>query len=176
MRRRNTDSGPVKRRVLSNKSKVGRATLAAPTPAADLPGMQQIVDWLKQLGMHEYIQHFVENDIDFAILDNLTDQDLEKIGVRSLGHRRKLLRDCGSPRRREKLTHRCRCGCTNSGAASGGHRRAPSGHSGVLGHGRLNCTFRPNGPGRSARGHFRLSEMRYRYSATLRRLRSEVYG
>ena len=91
MRRRNTDSGAVKRRVLSNKSKVGRATPAAPTPAADLPGMQQIVDWLKQLGMHEYIQHFVENDIDFAILDNLTDQDLEKIGVRSLGHRRKLL-------------------------------------------------------------------------------------
>jgi hypothetical protein len=87
MRRRNTDSGPVKRRVFSNKGKVGRATPAAPTPAADLPGMQQIVDWLKQLGMHEYIQHFVENDIDFAILDNLTDQDLEKIGVRSLGHR-----------------------------------------------------------------------------------------
>ena len=91
MRRRNTDSGPVKRRVLSNESKVGRAAPAAPTPAADLPGMQLIVDWLKQLGMHEYIQHFVENDIDFAILDNLTDQDLEKIGVRSLGHRRKLL-------------------------------------------------------------------------------------
>ena len=91
MRRRNTDSGSVKRRVLSNESKVGRAAPAAPTPAADLPGMQLIVDWLKQLGMHEYIQHFVENDIDFAILDNLTDQDLEKIGVRSLGHRRKLL-------------------------------------------------------------------------------------
>jgi class 3 adenylate cyclase/tetratricopeptide (TPR) repeat protein len=91
MRRRNTDNGPVKRRVLKNKSKVGRATPLAPARAADLPGMQLIVDWLKQLGMHEYIQHFVENDIDFAILDNLTDQDLEKIGVTSLGHRRKLL-------------------------------------------------------------------------------------
>src|SRR6516162_8367692 len=54
MRRRNTDSGPVKRRVLTNKSKVGKATPAAPL-TADLPGMQQIVDWLKQLGMHEYI-------------------------------------------------------------------------------------------------------------------------
>jgi SAM domain (Sterile alpha motif) len=91
MRRRNTDSGPVKRRVLTNKSKVERAP-AAPTLAADLPGMQQIVDWLKQLGMHEYIQRFAENDIDFAILGELTDQDLEKIGVASLGHRRKLLR------------------------------------------------------------------------------------
>ena len=92
MRRRDSDSGPVKRRVLTNKSKVGRARPAAPTLAADVPGMQQIVDWLKQLGMHEYIQHFVQNDIDFAILGNLTDQDLEKIGVMSLGHRRKLLR------------------------------------------------------------------------------------
>ena len=54
--------------------------------------MQQIADWLKQLGMREYIQRFAENDIDFAILSDLTDQDLEKIGVTSLGHRRKLLR------------------------------------------------------------------------------------
>jgi len=54
--------------------------------------MQQIADWLKQLGMPEYIQPFAENDIDFGILGDLTDQDLEKIGVTSLGHRRKLLR------------------------------------------------------------------------------------
>jgi class 3 adenylate cyclase len=54
--------------------------------------MEQIADWLKQLGMQEYIQRFAENDIDFAILGDLTDQDLEKIGVTSLGHRRKLLR------------------------------------------------------------------------------------
>ena len=37
-------------------------------------------------------QRFSENDIDFAIVGDLTDQDLEKIGVASLGHRRKLLR------------------------------------------------------------------------------------
>jgi hypothetical protein len=39
-----------------------------------------------------YAQSFAENDIDFAVLADLTDQDLEKIGVTSLGHRRKLLR------------------------------------------------------------------------------------
>ena len=54
--------------------------------------MQQIADWLEKLGMSEYAQRFAENDIDFTILGDLTDQDLEKIGVRSLGHRRKLLR------------------------------------------------------------------------------------
>ena len=54
--------------------------------------MQQTADWLEKLGMAEYAQRFAENDIDFAILGDLTDQDLEKIGVASLGHRRKLLR------------------------------------------------------------------------------------
>jgi SAM domain (Sterile alpha motif) len=42
--------------------------------------------------MSEYAQRFAENDIDFTILGDLTDQDLEKMGVASLGHRRKLMR------------------------------------------------------------------------------------
>ena len=54
--------------------------------------MQQIANWLEKLGMSEYAQRFAENDIDFTILGDLSDQDLEKIGVASLGHRRKLLR------------------------------------------------------------------------------------
>jgi class 3 adenylate cyclase/predicted ATPase len=54
--------------------------------------MQQIADWLQKLGLGQYAQSFAENDIDFAVLADLTDQDLEKIGVTSLGHRRKLLR------------------------------------------------------------------------------------
>ena len=53
--------------------------------------MQQIADWLGKLGLGQYAQRFAENDIDFEILRDLTDQDLEKIGVRSLGHRRKML-------------------------------------------------------------------------------------
>src|SRR5262245_13136752 len=52
--------------------------------------MQQIADWLKQLGMSEYAQRFVENGIDFAALPYLTDQDLKDIGV-LLGHRRIML-------------------------------------------------------------------------------------
>jgi class 3 adenylate cyclase len=52
---------------------------------------QQIADWLQQLGMSEYTQRFVDNAIDLSILPDLTDQDLEKLGV-LLGHRRKMLR------------------------------------------------------------------------------------
>src|ERR1700691_5925630 len=58
--------------------------------------MQEIVDWLKSLGMSEYAQRFAENDIDRTILGDLTDQDLKDLGVASLGHRRKLLRAIAS--------------------------------------------------------------------------------
>ena len=57
--------------------------------------MQQIADWLEKLGLSEYAQRFAENDIDFAILGDLTDQDLEKIGVASLGQRCLPLRAIG---------------------------------------------------------------------------------
>ena len=53
--------------------------------------MQQIANWLKSLGLGEYAQRFTDNDIDWSVLRDLTDQDLEKIGV-SLGHRKKMLR------------------------------------------------------------------------------------
>ena len=53
--------------------------------------MQQIADWLKNLGMSEYAQRFAENDIDASVLPELTDADLKDLGV-SLGHRRKMLR------------------------------------------------------------------------------------
>ena len=67
--------------------------------------MQQVADWLQKLGLGQYAQRFVENDISFAILPDLTDQDLKEIGV-SLGHRRQLLRaitelkdrDTGTPK------------------------------------------------------------------------------
>src|ERR1700736_5511151 len=51
----------------------------------------QIADWLRKLGMSEYAQRFAENHIDISVLPDLTDQDLEKMGV-LLGDRRKILR------------------------------------------------------------------------------------
>jgi class 3 adenylate cyclase/predicted ATPase len=52
--------------------------------------MQQIEDWLKQLGMSEYAERFADNKIDISVLPHLTDQDLKDIDV-PLGHRRKML-------------------------------------------------------------------------------------
>ena len=53
--------------------------------------MQDVTDWLEKLGLSEYAQRFADNAIDLSVLPDLTDQDLEKIGV-LLGHRRKILR------------------------------------------------------------------------------------
>jgi class 3 adenylate cyclase len=53
--------------------------------------MHQITDWLKNLGMSQYADCFVKNHIDLSVLPDLTDQDLEKMGV-LLGDRRKMLR------------------------------------------------------------------------------------
>ena len=53
--------------------------------------MQNVADWLENLGMSEYAQRFAENRIDFSVLPDLTDQDLKDLGV-VLGDRRKMLR------------------------------------------------------------------------------------
>ena len=50
-----------------------------------------VVVWLRGLGLEQYEAAFRENAIDFSVLPDVTDQDLEKLGV-LLGHRRKLLR------------------------------------------------------------------------------------
>src|SRR6185295_8026636 len=55
-----------------------------------MTAVPQIADWLKKLGMSEYAQRFAENDIDMAVLPDLTDQHLKDLGV-SLGHRLKML-------------------------------------------------------------------------------------
>jgi class 3 adenylate cyclase/tetratricopeptide (TPR) repeat protein len=52
---------------------------------------QPISDWLEKIGIAEYAKAFAENRIDVSVLSELTDLDLEKIGV-VLGDRRKILR------------------------------------------------------------------------------------
>ena len=52
---------------------------------------KEISNWLEKLGMSKHAQRFAENRIDLSVLSDLTDQDLEKLGV-VLGDRRKMLR------------------------------------------------------------------------------------
>ncbi|MBR1157371.1 SAM domain-containing protein, partial [Bradyrhizobium sp. JYMT SZCCT0428] len=51
-----------------------------------------IAEWLGGHGLGQYAKTFAENNIDYSVLPDLTENDLEKLGVSSLGHRKKLLR------------------------------------------------------------------------------------
>jgi class 3 adenylate cyclase len=51
--------------------------------------------WLRSLGLEQYEGLFRENDIDAEVLGDLTDADLEKLGV-TLGHRKRLLKAIAS--------------------------------------------------------------------------------
>src|SRR5438477_1375786 len=53
--------------------------------------MTKLHEWLKELGLEQYAGVLADNDIDFDILYDLAESDLEKLGL-LLGHRRKLLR------------------------------------------------------------------------------------
>ena len=50
-----------------------------------------VASWLRSLGLEQYEATFRDNAIDDSVLPDLTDQDLEKIGV-LLGHRKKILK------------------------------------------------------------------------------------
>ncbi len=48
-------------------------------------------EWLLQLGLGKYAEAFAENDVEFEVLSELSDDDLTQLGL-SLGHRRKFLK------------------------------------------------------------------------------------
>ncbi|MFZ3311093.1 MAG: SAM domain-containing protein, partial [Xanthobacteraceae bacterium] len=53
--------------------------------------MSELRDWLRVNGLEQYADAFTANDIDLDILPDLSDRDLEQLGV-SLGNRRRLLK------------------------------------------------------------------------------------
>jgi class 3 adenylate cyclase len=52
--------------------------------------MSDIRSWLESVGLGKYEELLTHHDIDLTVVPELTDQDLEKLGL-SLGHRRKFL-------------------------------------------------------------------------------------
>lgn len=62
--------------------------------ASELAGriMSNVSKWLEELGLGQYTEAFTQNDIDEELLPELNDADLEKLGISSLGHRKKLLK------------------------------------------------------------------------------------
>jgi class 3 adenylate cyclase/predicted ATPase len=54
-----------------------------------------IGDWLRDLGLQSYEPAFRDNGIDLDVLPQLTVDDLREIGVRAVGHRRKIVDAAG---------------------------------------------------------------------------------
>jgi SAM domain (Sterile alpha motif)/Putative peptidoglycan binding domain len=55
-------------------------------------GAVDIAVWLRELGLERYERAFRDNDINVAPVTDLSEADLDKLGVASLGHRKMLLR------------------------------------------------------------------------------------
>ena len=53
--------------------------------------MIDVAGWLRSLDLGEYTQAFASNHIDAAVLPTLTAGDLRRLGVVSVGHRKRLL-------------------------------------------------------------------------------------
>ena len=51
-----------------------------------------VTEWLGRQDLGQYAQTFAENNIEYSVLPDLTENDLKNLGVSSLGHRKKLLR------------------------------------------------------------------------------------
>jgi class 3 adenylate cyclase/tetratricopeptide (TPR) repeat protein len=54
--------------------------------------MHTVRQWLEQLGLPQHAEAFERNALELDLLCELTDADLEKLGVQALGHRKKLLK------------------------------------------------------------------------------------
>ena len=68
------------------------AGLARPEEAFGLCAkMTDLQHWLEKIGLAQYADLFAKNDIDWEILPDLAEHDLEKLGV-SLGHRKRLIK------------------------------------------------------------------------------------
>ena len=80
-----SDKGPSEVQLLDGPRQEARTTAMTKTTSTDL------ADWLGRQGLSQYAKTFAENHIDLSVLPDLTESDLEKLGVSSLGHRKKLL-------------------------------------------------------------------------------------
>jgi len=63
-----------------------------------------VAEWLRRLGLQQYVPAFRANDIDEEVLRRLTGEGLRELGVNSIGHRRRLLDAIAALGNRERPT------------------------------------------------------------------------
>src|SRR5262245_61030030 len=83
-----------------------------------------LAEWLGRHGLGQHAGLFADNNIDFSVLPDLTENDLEKLGL-SLGHRKKLLRAIAS------IGAESQAGDTTDISQIGSEATAPAQHRGA---------------------------------------------
>ena len=53
---------------------------------------REVEEWLREQNLVQYAEAFADNDVDMDLLAELSESDLERLGVASLGHRKRLLK------------------------------------------------------------------------------------
>ena len=65
--------------------------------------VRDIAEWLEKLKLGQYAKAFADNDVDQDLLFELSDEDLVKLGITSLGHRKRLFREIAALRSKAPL-------------------------------------------------------------------------
>ena len=60
--------------------------------------VRDIAEWLEKLKLGQYAKAFADNDVDQDLLFELSDEDLVKLGITSLGHRKRLFKEIAALR------------------------------------------------------------------------------
>ena len=75
------------------------------------PPMPSVRAWLESIGLAQYAELFEQQAIDFDLLCELTEADLQKLGIAMLGHRLRLIKAItvlsGKPSARHKVRASC---------------------------------------------------------------------
>jgi class 3 adenylate cyclase/predicted ATPase len=86
-----------------------------------------VADWLRTLGLEQYEASFHKNAVTHDVLPSLTAEDLNELGVTSVGHRRRLLNAIATLRSDRELTGNPTIGPTAGRVDNIGHRSGQPG-------------------------------------------------
>lgn len=89
-----------------------------------------LAEWLGKHGLGQYARTFTESNIDVALLPELTEADLERLGL-SLGHRKTLLKAIEAEANRDRITGSLSSNAAPEAAAPS-HREAEHRHITVM--------------------------------------------
>ncbi len=58
------------------------------TPLAEW-GVEEVAEWLREIGLAEYIESFTDNEIVGEHLVELSKEELKELGIKKIGHQKK---------------------------------------------------------------------------------------